>query len=250
MDRQSEHPAVVKQHFENAEYYLSDNFVVKLRRDIVADMLSADEYSNVLDVASGDGSISLQFADKAQRIVLLDVSKAMLMHSLRVVYASSPCRIARIQSDFENRDVLTPGVQYDVVISLGYLAHTRNPAAVLDKLGKLCSPSGTLIVQNTNSSHIYSRLSEFYRSILRMFGRNSYRHAQFRERDLINRVKGQGFTLDAKYAYISSFLFLSRLLNGRMKYAVVSRIFGSISNNRFSVFGNEVIYKFRNTNRS
>ena len=65
-------------HFNNVDQYLHQGFDIKVRIEIVKELVGMPERANIIDFGCGDGSISLQFQAKSNFITLIDISENML----------------------------------------------------------------------------------------------------------------------------------------------------------------------------
>ena len=103
----------------------------------------------VLDIGCGDGALTRHVARRAQSVLAVDISPAMI-------------RVARERSashaniDYQVADVATmelPAAAFDVVLSVATLHHVSPLAPVVERLAAALRPGGLLIVQDLVDRH-------------------------------------------------------------------------------------------------
>jgi 2-polyprenyl-3-methyl-5-hydroxy-6-metoxy-1,4-benzoquinol methylase len=150
---------VVKLYFDNTEVYLKNNISILTRSLIVKDLLGKVDNCTILDLGSGDGSISLQFLSNTNHITMVDISKNMLMKSIRNTpqgYYSCTHYINANLSELE----INGG--FDIILCLGVLAHVESVEVIISKAAKLLNPGGRCIFQITDNGQLLGRFTYLY----------------------------------------------------------------------------------------
>lgn len=230
-------------HFKNSEKYLSDNYNITYRSEIVKSLLGNRAFNTIVDIACGNAQISKQYLSDNNKLVLNDISMDMLTKAKKNIPKNLLPNVTFIQGDFEKESLLRG--EFDLVICTGLLAHVDDYLRTINRLTRLVGQGGFLIVQNTNASHIYTLFNRLYRLILRIFSKEKYQYNRI-SNQLVNKlINNNGFQLVNKFNYISSFMFLSRYISGKRKYSFNRLLFGLPDRSHFQKFGNETIFCFK-----
>ena len=232
----------VKAHFDNAQYYLSDNANIRIRAEVDKEFIGQKRFYEMIDIGCGSAEISMPHVTSDSRLTLLDVSENMLAVASRRIPPEFEKVVTIINEPFSN--VALKKKFYDLVICTGLLAHLEKPFIDLEKMLSLLKVGGTLILQNTDSRHAYSYLNLAYVYLQSRLDKNRYIFNQISERQLLTFLRGKGFVLANRYRYVQSFLFFHRFLPPEVKYRLIKKIFGNPKNNRRGHLGNEMIYHF------
>ncbi len=111
--------------------------------------------SRVLDVGCGDGSVAERLRDLGCEVVGLDISP-------EAVTAMGELGMEAHQIDLDVDkldDVLGDGEEFDVIVCLDVLEHTRKPAEVLGALLERLVADGDVVISLPNVTHADVRLS-------------------------------------------------------------------------------------------
>jgi 2-polyprenyl-3-methyl-5-hydroxy-6-metoxy-1,4-benzoquinol methylase len=156
----------VKTFFDKPERYLRHDFGVRLRGEIVRDLLGSMDKGGILDAGCGDGSVSLQFLKPGVSITLLDLSEQMLAVARS---RTPPDRVADVR--FVQGDVLDfePAAPFDVVLCLGLLAHVGSVDGAIGKLVSFVKPGGHCVLQLTDQAKAIARVDAAGYAIRRRF---------------------------------------------------------------------------------
>lgn len=233
---------IVKNFFENSTNYLKNNFNIIIRKELVNCLLQDRKYETILDIASGDGSVSFPLLKPGVKLTLIDISSDMLLKAKENITGEFYDQV-----NFINGDFLKSGFEnknYDVIICLGLLAHINEPERTIEKISFLLKSDGIIVLQNTDSGHFYFKLIKLSEAIKRLFRKNAYGY-EFNEisnKGLEKMFERYGLKISRRYRYNQSFLLFSRLLPSKFKYKFIKFIFGSLNNNRFAFLGCENIY--------
>ena len=236
-------PAKVKAHFEQSAIYLSENYNIKLRGEIVSAFLGNAGFSSVLDVACGNAEISRPFLHEGNRLTLLDISENMLKEAEQNIPQLLKGNVGIFCGDFLATEL--PERAYDLIICTGLLAHISDPLACLQKIASLLMPGGSLILQNTNSRHWFSRLNNLYRKLGILLDAQRYSYNKVSEAMIMETLAQYELLLVRRSCYIQSFMFLDRVISPEIKYWLIRNTFGLPAGNRLAYLGNDCIYLFR-----
>ena len=116
-------------------------------------VLSIEPASRVLDVGAGTGAVARLLAERSCRVVAIELDA-------RSAKAASKWCERVITSDVEslNLDAELPEESFDVILMLDVLEHLKDPAATLNRLVPMLSPSGKVVASIPNVTHAAVRL--------------------------------------------------------------------------------------------
>lgn len=240
MSEKKEH---VKQFFEQTDVYLTYDHNLRIRCETVKDFIGDRVFKNVLDLPCGTGDISVPLIDRFEKLTLVDIAKNMVELASSKVPEEQREKIAAINADFEKLDL--PDASYDLIISLGILAHVDDPDRLLDFVVSKLAPGGVLIVQNTDAQHFYSHLIRGYLGVKRAVGKDKYSMNKVSGEHVEEYVRSKGLVLERKFRYNQSLLGFSHLFSDEQKYKMIRDMFGDASNNKRASMGSDVTYMFR-----
>lgn len=234
--------AKVRNYFAQSGLYLSDNFNIRLRREIVAEFLEDRKFNRILDVACGSAEISIPHLTSTNRLTLVDISSGMLEAASTHVPEALTERVEYRSGDFLDLDF--DNQQFDLVICTGLLAHISDPVAALLKLSNLLNTGGLLVLQNTNSRHFYSRINTVYRFFGTLLAKGRYMYNQIPENLVLSTLQDQNLSLQRRVCYIQSLMALERILSPAIKYRMTKGLF-NLPSGRLSWLGNDCLYLFK-----
>lgn len=224
----------VKAFFERPEVYAYYDYNLRVRAETLAEFMGEASFDTVLDAPCGTGAITLPHAARFGSLFLVD-------------YAESMVKIARETSaDYNNVQIVNadiydlPVKQYDLVVSLGILAHVDDPKHFLNHITQFVKPGGYLCLQNTDASHPFYKWIKLYRSLRGMFKKqyplNEVKHS------LVEKALANDFDLKGLYRYNQSFLGFSHLFSNEKKYRLTRKWFGTVSQPRRQKKGSDYMY--------
>lgn len=146
----------VKEFFENTSIYLSKNFGIRFRRNLVSDVLKGDEFESILDIGCGDGSISTALLNAKRNLYLLDLSANMLKIAASRIPDKFKANVIFQNSTLED---FSPGRKFDVIIAIGFLAHVSSVGDAIAKMKSLLNENGKLIIQFSDFNHVVTRMN-------------------------------------------------------------------------------------------
>lgn len=156
----TERNKLVQIFFDQTHLYLKKRYGIRLRQHVTTELLVDVKGANILDVGCGDGAISLPLLHNSDnRLTLLDLSDKMLAEAYHQLPEIWKHRVSFYHGDFL---AFEPCVTFDVVLSLGVLAHVSSVSATLEKVAKLLKPGGRFVVQFTDSDKWIARLDALY----------------------------------------------------------------------------------------
>jgi ubiquinone/menaquinone biosynthesis C-methylase UbiE len=234
----------VRSLFESPQPYLDRRrYNIKIRAETVQYFLRNRQFTNILDVGCGDGSVSIPLLNPQRNLTLLDLSTNMLSIAMSHVPSSLTHNVQAVNQDFLAAN-LGPR-SFDVIICLGFLAHVDSPKAVIEKIAQLLGPNGIVVMQNTDAAGFLSRLGISYRRILEAFGRMNYRYTLTTSTQVIEMSALCGLRLSGIYKYsLSGFPGIDRIFPQRALYEWVRFVYGPAENNYNTWPGKECIYLF------
>lgn len=214
--------------FNTTENYLHKSFGVRIRAEILCDLVGSPEGKKILDAGCGDGSISLQFLPRNQ-ITFLDLSENML----RLVGEKIPQQLLGqsecINASLEN---LNTDRRYDYIFAIGLISHVPDVPSAVKKLKSLLATNGVLVIQFSNYNSWLIRLK------ILLARKYNYEVNKVRYEDFRNVVSKEGFKIDKEVRY--SFLFPGI---GKLPDKVLYRLTKFTYDNRFvSKLGTDFIW--------
>lgn len=231
----------VENFFDQAHNYLDRNgYDIRVRAETVAQFLKQRDFTGVLDVGCGDGSVSLPLLTAERHLTLLDVSSNMLAVAQSRVPEKLHDNVDLINSDF--LEARFRPQSYDVVICIGVLAHVFAPADVLSKVASILKPGGFLILQCTDSSHFLRRFVHLYHRGLRFIRPALYMAAPLTSKGVLEMIEKQRFEVRSRFCYSSGLPGFHRIFSQSTLYGMIRKIFGESENNRNVWLGSENIY--------
>lgn len=156
----------VRTFFETPERYLGRDFGIRLRAEIVRDLTGGLSPGRILDAGCGDGSMSLPLLGPAVHLTLVDLSAEMLAVARRRTPDTAAGRVDYVRSDILRFHSDRP---FDLVVSLGLLAHVDDPAGAIGHLASLVAPGGHCVLQCTDPAVAVARLEAAAFALRRRF---------------------------------------------------------------------------------
>lgn len=233
----------VKTFFEKTEIYFHFDYNIKLRTEIVAELIGDNHYNNALDMPCGNGMISLKNIKNFNQLTLVDFSENMI--ALAKGYAAQE-KINNVS--FFCGDIFDTNFNdeaFDIIISLGILAHVDDVDKFLTFIQSKVKKGGVIIIQNTNSSHFYSKLIRLYLGVRQLLGKDKYKLNKVPANQVENSFKKAGFTLQKVFRYNQSFIGFSKLFSNNKKYELTRKWFGNVAHNKNASLGSDYIYLFK-----
>jgi ubiquinone/menaquinone biosynthesis C-methylase UbiE len=232
-----------KSAFETPQWYFDKlNYRIRLRSDVVSELVGDLPIKRMLDIGCGDGSISLPHLNADRRLTLLDVSNAMLARACSKVPPTLAANVNTVCGDFRQAE-LEAGA-YDLILCLGVLAYVDSIPAFLDKLASLVKPGGHVIIECTDSAHFMARISSPYSSLRYLIAppKVNVKLYACSSADVAASLIKLGFVLKTSYKYSVPPPVIRRLLSQRFHYLMNRVIHGHATRNRAAWLGTECIF--------
>lgn len=238
-----ERKAEVKTFFEQTDIYFNFDYNIKIRTETVAEFLGETQYNNVLDMPCGNGFISLKNSKQFNQLTLVDFSENMITLAKEIAKKEKSQNVSFtcgdvFETNFENES-------FDLIISLGILAHIDDVDKFLTYIQSKVKKGGTIIIQNTNSDHFYSGLIRLYLGVRKLFGKDKYKLNKVPASIVENSFKKARFTCENVFRYNQSFVGFSKLFSNDKKYQLTRKWFGNIAKNKNASLGSDYIYLFK-----
>ncbi len=233
----------VKAFFDQPGTYLNYDYNLRIRLENVQAFLGDGKLGNVLDMPCGNGDISAPLLPQCERLVMVDFASGMTELAREKIPEQALEKTAIITDDFYN--VSLEEQSFDVVISLGILAHIDSPEKFIQRIAELVKPGGSLIIQNTDSAHFYGWLIRLYLGVRRLVGKDKYRLNKVKSKAVENQLVQHGFEVVNKYRYNQSFLGFSKLFSNEKKYTLTRNFFGTVGNNKHAGWGCDYTWHFK-----
>lgn len=238
--RQSE----VKTAFEAPQWYFNRlNYRVRVRADIMREFASGYQFSSILDVGCGDGSISIPLLAKRCRLTLQDISDAMLQIAAERIPEESASEVQFVGGDFMQAR-LEPS-SFDLIICLGVLAYVDIAQPFISRLVSLLKPGGRIIIEFTDAPHFLSRMVRGYCAITGLIRPQEVPLVKHSHREVADLCAQAGIDRVASYRHATPLPLIRNFFSHNFHYRVTKVLHGSLSRNRLAWLGNECIYCFR-----
>lgn len=229
--------------FEQPQQYFNRRaYDIQIRRETVQEFTEGREFTRILDIGCGDGSISLPLLNSNRHLTLLDMSSSMLALAESKVPVSLRNNLAIVNENFMTTNLAAQA--YDLVICLGVLAHVDSVEDIVAKIATVLKPSGLLILEFTDSFHFWGRIDVAFQKVWNRVRPVTYELNRLSREKVINLCTNSGFRKSAEYRYAPPPPGLHRLVSQRTLYRLTRNIFGSSRHNRAARFGNESICRF------
>lgn len=233
----------VKSFFEQTNIYFNYDYNIKIRTETVAEFINNHHFQNVLDMPCGNGVISLKNSTNFEKLTLVDFSENMIKLAKEIAEKEKITNATFLQSDIYEANLNNE--TFDLIISLGILAHIDDIDKFLNFIQHKVKKGGTIIIQNTNSNHFYSHLIRFYLGVRKLLGKDKYQLNKVPANQVENSFKNNDFTLQKKFRYNQSFIGFSKLFSNDKKYELTRKWFGNAANNKNAKLGSDYIYLFQ-----
>jgi ubiquinone/menaquinone biosynthesis C-methylase UbiE len=234
---------VVKELFENTALYLTYDYNLQIRKETVEAFTSGMNFTNVLDIPSGTGAISIPLLNRTEKLTLIDISSNMLGIAHKNIPENYLIKTEIINADFFELNL--PENSYDLIICLGLLAHVNSPEQLLIKVASLLKPGGILIIQNTDAAHIYSYSIRFYLWLKNIIHKQTYKLNEVSDAFIKTKLNSTNLELFKCYRYNQSFLGFSNLFSNEKKYSLTRKLFGDATKPKNQSLGSDYTYLFK-----
>ncbi|MBN2485912.1 MAG: methyltransferase domain-containing protein [Bacteroidales bacterium] len=147
----------VEQYFDKQQdYYLNNNPVIKLRKEIVESIAGNLNNKNIIDIGSGNGNITSSFLN-TNKVTYVDISSKLL----EIISKNS--QLNKHNVSLIKGDILTLNFmeKFDLVVCLGLIAHINDVNRLIEKICSIMDETGIAIIQFTDSSMPISRINHF-----------------------------------------------------------------------------------------
>jgi len=237
---------VVKELFENTALYLTYDYNLQIRKETVEAFTAGLHFNTVLDIPCGTGAMSIPLLGRVDKLTFIDVSANMLSIAQKNIPIAYLQKTEVIHADFFALNVQNNS--YDLIICLGLLAHVNSPQQLLTKLSNVLKPGGTLIIQNTNSTHFYSHLIRLYLGLKNLIHKQAYKLNKVPAAFIEKTLQQNNLELIKCYRYNQSFLGFSNLFSNEKKHKLTCNFFGTAINPKHQTFGSDYTYLFKKNN--
>lgn len=141
--------------FNLTNNYLHQSFGIRIRAEIVKELLGVPVGRKILDVGCGNGVISSQFIQKNQ-VTFLDLAENMIDHvrqGIDPMFADNADFLIGSFAEMPIRD------RYNYIFAIGLLAHVPSVSECLARINSILLPEGSAIIQFSDYDRWLTRLS-------------------------------------------------------------------------------------------
>jgi ubiquinone/menaquinone biosynthesis C-methylase UbiE len=234
----------VRSLFESPEKYLDPRqYDIRIRVETVQQFTNALNIESVLDIGCGDGSISLPLLPRCNKLTLLDLSTNMLDLACRRIPSSRLGDVERICGDFMGANFELRS--FDLIFCIGVLAHVDSPSAVIEKVARLAKPGAWIILEFTDSFHLWGVPVVLYQKALALLRPEPYKLNRLKRHQVLGLCRDNGLVVSGVYRYGLPPLGSHKLLSQAGMYSLTRHLFGTSDQNRRGWMGNQFIYCFQ-----
>lgn len=234
----SEH---VKGVFEDARGYLKSRRVdILFRTDTVRTFANRVAWRRLLDVGCGDGTISLQLGRPDNRLTLMDLSRTMAALAASNVPDALVRNVEVLNGNFMTTE-LSPE-PFDLVVTVGVLAHVDSPDAFLGKLRQHLRPGSYLILEFTDCRHFVGRFGRALDVLKEKLAPAKYQTNKLSYPEVAALLERHHFRLVDCFRYSRIPLpFVGRFISAGFQHRLAKHVFGDAGRNTNASLGNEYI---------
>jgi 2-polyprenyl-3-methyl-5-hydroxy-6-metoxy-1,4-benzoquinol methylase len=235
----------VREVFENAPHYLKSRRLDMMMRTEAVHAFAADiERRRIMDIGCGDGSITLPLLTSTSQLTLLDLSANMLARARQNAPQEFIKNVAFRNEDFKDA-VFEPG-SFDLIVTVGVVAHVDSPGEFLRKIKMLLRPGGHVILEFTDAYHFVGRIDRFFGWLKERIAPSKYTTNRLSAKQVMELLEQNNFRalVDFRYARVPV-PGIQRILSVDLLGKCVRAVFGTSAQNRNAWLGNEHIYFLR-----
>lgn len=231
----------VREVFENAPRYLkSRRLDMMMRVEAVRTFAARIERRHIMDIGCGDGSITLPLLTSTSRLTLLDLSANMLARARQNAPEALIENVVFRNEDF--KDAVFECGSFDLIVTVGVMAHVDSPNEFLCKVKMLLRPGGHLILEFTDAYHFVGRIHRFFGWLKERIAPGKYSTNRLSARRVMELLERNNFRMLAQFRYARVPIpGIQRILSVDLLGKCVRAVFGKSAHNRNAWLGNEHI---------
>lgn len=231
----------VREVFENAPHYLkSRRLDMMMRIEAVRTFAASIERGHLMDIGCGDGSITLPLLTSTSQLTLLDLSANMLARARQNAPEELIENVAFRNEDF--KDAVFDHGSFDLIVTVGVMAHVDSPDEFLRKIKMLLRPGGHVILEFTDAYHFVGRIDRFFGWLKERIAPGKYSTNRLSARQVMELLERNDFRVLADFRYARLPIpGIHRILSVNLLGKCVRAVFGKSAHNRNAWLGNEHI---------
>jgi ArsR family transcriptional regulator len=144
-------------------------------------LLKAMNYRHVADLGAGEGTLSQLLAQRAEKVIAIDLSPKMVDYAQQLAIANGLANLEFRIGDIEEPPIADNSI--DLAILSQALHHAENPQRAIDSAHRILRPGGRLIILDL-LQHNFSEARELYAD----------RWLGFSESQIASMLEKSGFT--------------------------------------------------------
>jgi ubiquinone/menaquinone biosynthesis C-methylase UbiE len=129
--------------FNSTSNYLHQSFGIRIRAEIIKELVGAPVSKRILDVGCGNGSVSNQFIQD-NHITFLDLSENMIDLVKRGIDPTFTGNANFLVGSFADISIMD---EYDFIFAIGLLAHVPSVPECLKRINSLLTQKGYAVIQ-------------------------------------------------------------------------------------------------------
>lgn len=177
--------------FNTTKNYLHQSFGIRIRAEIVNELIGNPIKSKILDVGCGNGGVSSQFI-MVNEITFLDLSENMINLVKENLPREAHTHANFIVGPFPDVNINT---NFDYILAIGLLAHVPSVSNCIGKLSDLLNPGGFVIIQFSDYNSWLTRLN------IRQADHYGYPINKLSYQNLKEVVMGHGFKISKEIRF-------------------------------------------------
>src|SRR5258708_2914057 len=231
----------VREVFENAPHYLkSRRLDMMMRTEAVHGFAANIERRRIMDIGCGDGSITLPLLTSTSQLTLLDLSANMLARARQNAPQEFIKNVAFRNEDFKDA-IFEPG-SFDLIVTVGVMAHVDSPREFLRKIKMLLRPGGHCILEFTDAYHFVGRIDRLFGWLKERVAPRKYSTNRLSAALVMQLIERNNFQLLEDFCYSRLPIpGIHRVISADVLSKAVRAVFGNSTRNRNAWLGNEHI---------
>lgn len=145
----------VQKFFDATNNYLHQSFGIRVRAEIVAELIGTPSDRKILDIGCGNGAISHQFVG-GNHVTFLDLSPNMIELARQGVGGGHSENTSFVTGSFLDVELKN---DFDYVFAIGLMAHVPSVNDSIKRIESLLKEHGRAVLQFSNYSNVLTKFN-------------------------------------------------------------------------------------------